>query len=183
MACACAGRSSAGFEPPPRAARYLARVKAFMDEHVYAAEPLLEVRPCLCLCTRGVVKSVTPSTGHVGEGEGACLMWRAMDARKIEEPCWHGQSRMPARSAFQNLPCHDQELAGTDKRWTVHPRMEEMKAAARAQGLWNLWVSPDLAARIRPALPERLSAEDELLLGAGLSNLVRRACLRVSCEV
>ena len=43
--CACAGKGSAGFEPSPRAAHYLARVKAFMDEHVYAAEPLLEVRP------------------------------------------------------------------------------------------------------------------------------------------
>ena len=60
--------------------------------------------------------------------------------------------------------------------------MEEMKAAARAQGLWNLWVSPDLAAHIRPALPESLEGEDKLLLGAGLSNLVRHLCV-IACAL
>lgn len=68
--------------------------------------------------------------------------------------------------------CGWQELAASDKRWTVHPLMEEMKAKAKAEGLWNLWISPDLATNIRPALPEGQDAPDTLLLGAGLSNLV-----------
>lgn len=71
--------------------------------------------------------------------------------------------------------CGWQELAASDKRWTVHPLMEEMKAKAKTEGLWNLWISPDLAANIRPALPEGQDAPDTLLLGAGLSNLVK-AC-------
>ena len=69
-----------------------------------------------------------------------------------------------------------QALASTDRRWTVHPLMERMKAAARAQGLWNLWISPHLAACIRPVLEGDIEdGEAALLLGAGLSNLVR-AC-------
>ena len=46
-----------------------------------------------------------------------------------------------------------------------------MKALARAQGLWNLWISPHLAACMAEAVPD---AGDRALLGAGLSNLVRR---------
>lgn len=65
-----------------------------------------------------------------------------------------------------------QDLAATEKRWTVHPLMEEMKVKAKAEGLWNLWISPDLAANIRPALPQGQHPRDILLLGAGLSNLV-----------
>jgi hypothetical protein len=87
--------------------------------------------------------------------------------------CSEHQAGQVRLNDFKVVP--EQALAGTEQRWTVHPRMEEMKAAARAQGLWNLWVSPDLAARIRPALPEKLESEDRLLLGAGLSNLVRAA--------
>ena len=62
-----------------------------------------------------------------------------------------------------------QGLAQTDKRWTIHPRMEEMKAAARVQGLWNLWISPSLADCMRDVAPE---SSEPGLLGAGLSNLV-----------
>lgn len=67
-----------------------------------------------------------------------------------------------------------QELAGTDKRWTIHPRMEEMKAMAKAQGLWNLWIAADLAANMCDVVDE---AREPGLLGAGLSNLVRHPAL------
>lgn len=62
-----------------------------------------------------------------------------------------------------------QELAQTDERWTIHPKMEEMKLKARAQGLWNLWVSPNLAANMQDVVAV---SEQSDLLGAGLSNLV-----------
>ena len=57
----------------------------------------------------------------------------------------------------------------TDKRWTIHPKMEEMKAKAKAQGLWNLWISPSLADCMREVVAE---SSEPGLLGAGLSNLV-----------
>lgn len=74
-----------------------------------------------------------------------------------------------------------QDLAQTDKRWTVHPRMEEMKAAARAQGLWNLWISPSLADCMRDVAAESSAPG---LLGAGLSNLVARLapCMTPLCD-
>lgn len=70
----------------------------------------------------------------------------------------------------QTWPARLQDLAQTDKRWTIHPKMEEMKAKAKAQGLWNLWISPSLAANIREVVSE---SKESGLLGAGLSNLVR----------
>lgn len=45
-----------------------------------------------------------------------------------------------------------------------------MKALARAQGLWNLWISPHLAACMAEVVS---GSADRALLGAGLSNLVR----------
>lgn len=46
-----------------------------------------------------------------------------------------------------------------------------MQAKARAEGLWNLWLPADMAAKIahlREKVPE---AERHLLIGPGLSNL------------
>ena len=44
-----------------------------------------------------------------------------------------------------------------------------MKALAKAQGLWNLWISPHLAACMGEVVSD---SGDRALLGAGLSNLV-----------
>ena len=49
-----------------------------------------------------------------------------------------------------------------------------MKAMAKAQGLWNLWISSDLAANMCDVVDE---AREPGLLGAGLSNLVRHLAL------
>ena len=80
------------------------------------------------------------------------------------------ESQLQSQPPLERRGCHAlQELAQTEKRWTIHPRMEEMKALARAQGLWNLWISTHLAACMAEVAP---GSEDRALLGAGLSNLV-----------
>ena len=73
--------------------------------------------------------------------------------------------------------CARQELANSERRWTVHPLMEQLKARARAEGLWNLWISPNLAACVAPAALAAAEGRREGLLGPGLSNLVRSRAL------
>jgi acyl-CoA dehydrogenase len=58
-----------------------------------------------------------------------------------------------------------------DARWSVHPLMEELKARARAEGLWNLWLPGGMAQGLSHLLPEVPDVERATLLGAGLSNL------------
>jgi len=71
------------------------------------------------------------------------------------------------------LPAEDTLTAHArgDSRWTIHPLMEELKGRARAQGLWNLWLPADTAARLTHLLDKVPAAERGTLLGAGLSNL------------
>ncbi|GLJ10910.1 hypothetical protein SUGI_0137810, partial [Cryptomeria japonica] len=60
-------------------------------------------------------------------------------------------------------------LAQSDKRWTIHPAEERLKEMAKDQGLWNLWIPVDSAAKV-----QKLFSKDDhenLLFGAGLSNL------------
>jgi acyl-CoA dehydrogenase len=65
------------------------------------------------------------------------------------------------------------EHATSDRRWSVHPVQEELKVRAKEQGLWNLWVSPNLASSMRAVVCAAVSdpRERSLLLGPGLSNL------------
>lgn len=42
----------------------------------------------------------------------------------------------------------------SEKRWTVHPAQEALKEIAKAHGLWNLWISEDLAHAMRQGMPE-----------------------------
>ena len=56
-------------------------------------------------------------------------------------------------------------------RWTIHPLAEELKARARREGLWNLWLPAPLAARLEHLLPLAPEEERGTLLGARLSNL------------
>ncbi|KAL8105372.1 hypothetical protein AgCh_029243 [Apium graveolens] len=65
------------------------------------------------------------------------------------------------------------KLANSSMRWTVHPEEERLKEIAKKQGLWNLWLPADSAARARKLLFDGTNdykAFDQLL-GEGLSNL------------
>ena len=85
-----------------------------------------------------------------------------------------------------------EEHARGDERWTIHPRMEELKEEARSRGLWNLWISPGLAEEMARGVPELAGGggagagggggAGELWggpLGAGLSNYEYAFCAEV----
>ncbi|ACO69009.1 predicted protein [Micromonas commoda] len=95
-------------EPSERAASLLVKLRAFMSDHVYPAEPILEAH------------------------------------------------------------------AASDRRWEVHPKVEELKALAKAAGLWNLWLPRDSGRllKIAPGRPGTDESEaDAWMRGPGLTNL------------
>lgn len=66
--------------------------------------------------------------------------------------------------------------AQSTSKWTIHPEEENLKALAKREGLWNLFIPLDSAARARKLLFEDHSlispgSSNDLLLGAGLTNL------------
>ncbi|XVF38756.1 hypothetical protein REPUB_Repub20aG0129300 [Reevesia pubescens] len=64
--------------------------------------------------------------------------------------------------------------AESDLRWTVHPEEEKLKELAKKEGLWNLWIPFDSAARAKELIfdgSENAHYANDLLLGVGLSNL------------
>ncbi|CAN6176638.1 unnamed protein product [Urochloa humidicola] len=66
--------------------------------------------------------------------------------------------------------------AQSTSRWTIHPEEENLKALAKKEGLWNLFIPLDSAARARKLLFDDCSlvspgSSNDLLLGAGLTNL------------
>ncbi|KAL1211893.1 putative acyl-CoA dehydrogenase IBR3 [Cardamine amara subsp. amara] len=69
------------------------------------------------------------------------------------------------------------KLAQSDSRWTVHPEEERLKEVAKREGLWNLFVPVDSAARARRELAaienkHNLSGRSfDQLFGEGLTNL------------
>ncbi|KAK2645497.1 hypothetical protein Ddye_020692 [Dipteronia dyeriana] len=68
------------------------------------------------------------------------------------------------------------KLSQSDSRWTVHPEEERLKELAKKEGLWNLFIPFDSAARARRLIvdggKQAISENgNDLLLGAGLSNL------------
>ncbi|XP_027339424.1 probable acyl-CoA dehydrogenase IBR3 isoform X1 [Abrus precatorius] len=68
------------------------------------------------------------------------------------------------------------KLAQSESRWTVHPEEEKLKEIAKREGLWNLWIPLDSAARAKNLIFDGSNSDlssdaNELLLGAGLTNL------------
>ncbi|CAA3030184.1 probable acyl- dehydrogenase IBR3 [Olea europaea subsp. europaea] len=64
------------------------------------------------------------------------------------------------------------ELAQSTNRWTVHPKEEKLKELAKREGLWNLWIPFDSAARVKKLISgEIVNKAFDGILGAGLSNL------------
>ncbi|KAL8128893.1 hypothetical protein V2J09_018048 [Rumex salicifolius] len=68
------------------------------------------------------------------------------------------------------------KLAVSSSRWSIHPDEEKLKDMAKREGLWNLWIPSDSAARARKILFDGKSSNfsesgDDCLLGAGFSNL------------
>ncbi|XP_042439994.1 probable acyl-CoA dehydrogenase IBR3 isoform X1 [Zingiber officinale] len=66
-------------------------------------------------------------------------------------------------------------MAQSSSRWTIHPEEEKLKWLAKQEGLWNLWIPADSAARARKILEGEGHVSGGVwtnnLLGAGLSNL------------
>ncbi|TKY72574.1 acyl-CoA dehydrogenase IBR3 [Spatholobus suberectus] len=68
------------------------------------------------------------------------------------------------------------KLAQSESRWTVHPAEEKLKELAKKEGLWNLWIPLDSAARAKNLIFDGSNNDlscnaNDLLLGAGLTNL------------
>ncbi|XP_021291318.1 probable acyl-CoA dehydrogenase IBR3 [Herrania umbratica] len=66
--------------------------------------------------------------------------------------------------------------AQSELRWTVHPEEEKLKELAKKEGLWNLWIPFDSAARAKELIfngseNAHFDNAHDRLLGAGLSNL------------
>ncbi|WOL11810.1 hypothetical protein Cni_G20574 [Canna indica] len=66
-------------------------------------------------------------------------------------------------------------LAQSSSRWTIHPEEEKLKELAKQEGLWNLWIPFDSAARAKMLLEGESHVSPRVwnnnFLGAGLSNL------------
>lgn len=60
--------------------------------------------------------------------------------------------------------------AKSDSRWQVMPKMEMLKNLAKQQGLWNLFIPPDMASEIQQ-IEEISAAEKMALCGPRLTNL------------
>ncbi|KAK4477839.1 hypothetical protein RD792_017102 [Penstemon davidsonii] len=68
------------------------------------------------------------------------------------------------------------KLAQSSNRWTIHPEEERLKELAKQEGLWNLFIPFDSAARVKQVISGQrrdgtIDKAFDGLLGDGLSNL------------
>ena len=71
------------------------------------------------------------------------------------------------------------------QRWHSFPAMASLKAAAKREGLWNLWISPDAATAVQPCIAAAgvRGSEAALLRGPGLSNVEYAFCAKIMGRV
>jgi acyl-CoA dehydrogenase len=88
-----------------------------------------------------------------------------------------------------------QTHATSKDRWTIHPLQESLKKEAKSQGLWNLWIPPDMARHLAKTLFDNnnnnnsdngitnnsMNAKEplQLVLGPGLSNVDYAHCAEI----
>ena len=105
----------------------------------------------------------------------------------MSPPCAVLHVRLRAFMDQQVHPANKEFIAHSQSnaRWQPFPKMESLKVKARAQGLWNLWISKDLSKRFQKLLQESVlsQADRELLSGPGFSNVDYAHLAKVMGEV
>lgn len=131
------------------------------------------VANCKSLNSAGSVPQVLAPPAPHSAMSAACAMLHVSLRAFVDQRIY------PASKAFSTH-------AQSDVRWQPFPAMESLKSAARAEGLWNLWISKDLSTCFQKLLEnsaELAPVERKLLAGPGLSNLDYAHLAKVMGEV
>ncbi|CAM8892472.1 unnamed protein product [Rhodiola kirilowii] len=132
---------------------------------VVAKESVIPERPPLFR-----VAHDQPEKIKVGGGDGTDGTGRFIPNKKVKEL----RSRVLKFMETHIYPMEKEffKLAFSDSRWTVHPYEEKLQEMAKREGLWNMFIPFDSAARARKILFEgKEQVPSDNLLGLGLSNL------------
>jgi len=160
-------------QPSPAAAALLVKLKAFMQVGVcwrapctplqLAAQPLCPPPPPLAPATAACLPSWLTCTTTTATASPRCLQARCtLNPTPLNPSLQTLQARLYPSEA--TLQAHAQ----SDQRWTIHPLAEQLKAEARQQGLWNLWMPAGGRGEAAGKLPGSWT------LGAG--GIMRTSC-------